>query len=53
MRFGADGKPHDETKIRKQSCAELDALAEGRRAKELACTGRDGDRRAGDTAARR
>ena len=35
VRFGADGKPHDETKIRKQSCAELDALAEGRRDEEL------------------
>src|ERR687898_789888 len=40
VRFGADGKPHDETKIRKQSCAELDALAEGRRRKELECIGR-------------
>jgi hypothetical protein len=40
VRFGADGKPDDETKIRKQSCAELDALAEGRRAKELECIGR-------------
>jgi hypothetical protein len=40
VRFDADGTPHDETKIRKQSCAELDALAEGRRAKELSCVGR-------------
>ena len=40
VRFGADGKPADETKIRKQSCAELDALAEGRRSEELACTTR-------------
>jgi hypothetical protein len=40
VRFDADGKPADETKIRKQSCAELDALAEGRRAKELECIGR-------------
>jgi hypothetical protein len=40
VRFGADGKPADETKIRKQSCAELDALAERQRAKELECTGR-------------
>jgi hypothetical protein len=40
VRFDADGTPHDETKIRKQSCAELDALAEGRREDELACTGR-------------
>jgi hypothetical protein len=42
VRFDADGTPHDETKIRKQSCAELDALAEGRRARELACIGRTG-----------
>ena len=42
VRFDADGTPHDETKIREQSCAELDALAEGRRGKELACIGRTG-----------
>jgi hypothetical protein len=42
VRFDADGTPQDETKIRKQSCAELDALAEGRRAKELECVGRTG-----------
>src|SRR5215207_10192398 len=40
VRFGADGKPFDETKIRKRSCAELDALAEGRRERELDCIGR-------------
>jgi hypothetical protein len=40
VRFGPDGKPYDETKIRKQSCAELDALAEGRRRKELECIAR-------------
>jgi len=40
VRFDADGKPADETKIRKQSCAELDALAEGRRGQELECIGR-------------
>jgi hypothetical protein len=40
VRFDADGAPHDETKIRKQSCAELDALAEGRRGQELACIAR-------------
>ena len=40
VRFGADGKPSDETKIRKQSCAELDALAEGRRRDVLECTAR-------------
>lgn len=38
VRFDADGKPADETKIRKRSCAELDALAEGRREKGLALT---------------
>jgi hypothetical protein len=42
VRFDADGTPHDETKIRKQSCAELDVLAEGERAKELECIGRTG-----------
>ena len=40
VRFGADGKPFDETKIRKRSCAELDALAEGRRGDVLECTAR-------------
>jgi len=40
VRFDADGKPQDETKIRRQSCAELDALAERRRLKELDCIGR-------------
>ena len=40
VRFGPDRKPFDETKLRKQSCAELDALAEGRRAEELECIGR-------------
>jgi len=40
VRFSADGKPADETKIREQSCAELDALAEGRRGQELECIGR-------------
>jgi hypothetical protein len=40
VRFTADGEPFDETKIRKQSCAELDALAEGRRREELECIAR-------------
>ena len=40
VRFGADGRPADETRLSETSCAELDALAEGRRAKELACIGR-------------
>jgi hypothetical protein len=42
VRFDADGTPEDETKIRERSCGELDALAEGRREKELACIGRTG-----------
>ena len=40
VRFHADGTPFDETKIREQSCAELDALAEGRRADVLECVAR-------------
>ena len=40
VKFDAAGKPAAETKLQKTSCAELDALAEGRRAKELACTAR-------------
>jgi hypothetical protein len=40
VRFNADGTPHDETKIRETACAELDALAEGRRTKELECVAR-------------
>ena len=42
VRFDADGKPEDETRIRQRSCDELDALAEGRRAKELECIVRTG-----------
>jgi len=42
VRFDADGRPADETKLQAGSCAELDALAEGRRAQELACTERAG-----------
>jgi hypothetical protein len=42
VEFDAAGKPADETKLQKTSCAELDALAEGRRAKELECTARAG-----------
>lgn len=38
--FSADGKPADETRLRKLSCAELDALAEGGRTRELVCTER-------------
>lgn len=35
--FDADGRPSDETRLRTVPCAELDALAEGRRAEQLAC----------------
>ena len=42
MQFDANGRPGDETQLQATSCAELDALAEGRRAKELACTERAG-----------
>jgi hypothetical protein len=37
VRFDAAGRPYDETRLRKLTCAELDALAEGRRATALAC----------------
>ena len=40
VRFDADGRPADETRLRKAPCAELDALAEGRRTTELACAER-------------
>jgi hypothetical protein len=42
VRFDAEGRPADETKLRAFTCAELDALAEGRRDEELACAERDG-----------
>jgi hypothetical protein len=42
VEFDAAGQPADETKLQKTSCSELDALAEGRRAKELECTARAG-----------
>ena len=42
VRFDADGRPVDETRLQAASCAELDALAEGRRGQELACTERAG-----------
>ena len=38
--FDADGRPHDETKLREAPCAELDALAEGERMPQLACVER-------------
>jgi hypothetical protein len=37
VRFDASGRPSDETRLRELTCAELDALAEGRRAAALAC----------------
>jgi hypothetical protein len=40
VRFDADGTPYDETKLRRLSCDELDALAEGERGKELECIAR-------------
>ncbi len=43
VRFDADGAPGDSTKLRKTSCAELDAVAEGRRDAELACIERSLD----------
>ncbi len=42
VRFSAQGRPADDTKLSTTTCAELDALAEGRRANELACTERAG-----------
>jgi hypothetical protein len=42
VRFDADDRPADDTKLMAGSCDELDALAEGRRGKELACTERAG-----------
>ena len=43
MQFDAAGRPADETKLRAFPCAELDALAEGRRAAVLDCVARAGD----------
>jgi hypothetical protein len=40
VQIDAEGRPADETTLRKQPCAELDALAEGRRADQLACVER-------------
>jgi hypothetical protein len=37
VRFDAAGRPADETRLRAFTCAELDALAEGRRASALKC----------------
>jgi hypothetical protein len=40
VEFDGDGRPAGETKLRERPCAELDALAEGRRDAELACAER-------------
>jgi hypothetical protein len=40
VRVDADGNPADDTRLSKGICAELDALAEGRRPAQLACAGR-------------
>jgi hypothetical protein len=40
VRFDAEGMPSNETKLAKRTCSELDAIAEGRRATQLACAGR-------------
>ena len=40
VRFDEGGEPARETKLSERSCAELDALAEGRRGDELACIAR-------------
>jgi hypothetical protein len=37
VQFDAEGTPARETHLRARPCAELDALAEGRRGKQLAC----------------
>jgi hypothetical protein len=42
VRFDAQGRPADETRLRKFTCAELDALAEGRRTELLACAEQQG-----------
>jgi hypothetical protein len=42
VRFDAEGRAADDTKLMAGSCDELDALAEGRRGQELACTERAG-----------
>ena len=43
VELGRDGRPKDYAVLRKGPCAELDALAEGRRATALACAARSGD----------
>lgn len=37
VKFDADGNPANETHLRKHSCSELDAIAEGERAQQIAC----------------
>jgi len=50
VRFDETGRPADETRIRAFTCAELDALAEGRRAAALACTAAECEAAANDVA---
>ena len=40
VEFDADGTPAEETELRETPCAELDALAEGRRERQVACAER-------------
>ena len=43
VQFDPEGRPANETKLRAFPCAELDALAEGRRTAVLDCVARAGD----------
>jgi hypothetical protein len=43
VRFDAEGRPADEARLHVTPCAELDALAEGRRAAVLACVAAGGE----------
>ncbi len=43
VRFDASGRPADRTDLRRGPCAELDALAEGRRGPQQACAERTPD----------
>jgi hypothetical protein len=40
VQFDAYGRPSDKTKLRKEPCAELDAIAEGERTRQLQCAER-------------
>jgi hypothetical protein len=50
VRFDETGRPVDETRLRAFACAELDALAEGRRAAALSCAAAACDAAANDVA---